>query len=79
MLPVGVERDDRLRAPVEGVPEAAPQRCPLALVGLCRSTSAPAAAATAATVSSVEPSSTTRTGRCSSVARTTGSSVGAAW
>ena len=63
VLAVGVERHDRGAAVVERAAEARSQRGALALVrALARSRSAPAASAFAA-VSSVEPSSTTTTGR----------------
>jgi hypothetical protein len=69
VLTVPVERDDRLVVGRDGVTESSPQRaCPW--FGLCVTTVAPASSALAA-VSSVEPSSTTRTGRCADAPRTT--------
>ena len=71
VLAVGVERQDRVVAVGERLFEASRSAAPLPLFGRCSMTVAPAARACSA-VSSAEPSSTTRTGRCSRVARTTG-------
>ena len=71
MLAVGVERDDGLGAARQGVPEPGPQGGALARVrhladdGRARGLGVVA-------VSSLEPSSTTTTGRCRAAATTTG-------
>ena len=78
VLAVRVERDDRVRSQVEGEPEAGPQGRALARFGTCWMTVAPAPSACVA-VSSVEPSSTTTTGRWRNAPATTAAMRGPSW
>ena len=79
VLAVGVERDDRHGAVLECVPEPGPERRTLARrSGAWTRTVAPAASALAA-VSSVDPSSTTTTGRNARAASTTAPMRGPSW
>ena len=78
MLTVGVEGDDGLGAVLQGVAEAGPQGRSLARVRDLAQDVAPAASAWAA-VSSVEPSSTTTTGREARAPSTTVAMRGPSW